>query len=143
MTRDLILICVDRATGEVMEGGEPSGLVVTRKEPSDEQWGELARDLMMWLDMADNRPTGALLYRHLKRVGREIPAWLYDEIPDIDHVPSKGNRVVAVYKAMLSESRVDLAKAEVKFPARDGRSCEFGEGYDECITDFQEQMKGE
>ena len=43
----------------------------------------------------------------------------------------------------LCISRVDLSGAEVKLPKRDGRSCEFGEGYDQCLTDFQAQMKRE
>ena len=33
MTRRLILIAVDRATGEVMEAGKPSGLQIVKKVP--------------------------------------------------------------------------------------------------------------
>ena len=36
MTRNLILIAVDRATGEVIEGGKPSGFQIVPKEPSEE-----------------------------------------------------------------------------------------------------------
>lgn len=68
-------------------------------EPTDEQWSGLARHIMMWLDFNDK--TGKALHSHLNMLGIEIPEWLAKEIPNVNHVPSKGNRVTAIYKAML------------------------------------------
>lgn len=76
-------------------------------DPAEVQWAGLARDLMMWMDMchgSDTRPTGKRLYSHLNMKYDTIPAWLYDLIPDIDHVPSKGARVSAIYRAMVEAS---------------------------------------
>lgn len=68
-------------------------------EPTEAMWSGLARDIVMWWCM--DRPTGAALYHHLKNAGRDIPAWLYDEIDDIDHVPAKGDVAVAIWRAMM------------------------------------------
>ena len=38
MTRDLILIAVDRATGEVMEAGKPSGLQIVPKTVNEKMF---------------------------------------------------------------------------------------------------------
>jgi hypothetical protein len=72
--------------------------------PTEAMWGELARDIVMWMDMHQGRDkTPARLFRHLNNLGREIPQWLLDEseMKNLDHVPSKGTRAVIVYKAML------------------------------------------
>lgn len=73
--------------------------VCVPKEPREDMWGGLARDLVMWRDL--QRPTGHALYKHLRDCGRDIPAWLFDEIPNTTHVPSKGTVAVCIYKAML------------------------------------------
>lgn len=67
-------------------------------EPTEAMWSGLARDLIMWDRFG--RPTGADLYRHLKRCGRTIPDWLRKEIPDVDHVPPKGTVAICIWKAM-------------------------------------------
>ena len=86
MTRDLILIVADRATGEVMEGEKPSGFQIAPKEPDE---------VMLWRDEAPFSPR-----RVCRNCGIEIGA-------------SK-NEQKKFFKAMLSASRVDLTKAEVK-----------------------------
>jgi hypothetical protein len=69
------------------------------REPSAAMWSGLARDLIMWNRLG--QPTGALLYANLTMLGREVPQWLRDEIPDVDHVPPKGTVAVCVFKAMI------------------------------------------
>lgn len=71
--------------------------------PPEEMWDGLARDMMMWLDMNQGRPTPRTLFEHLKRAHTPIPQWLIDEpeMKNLDSVPSKGTRVVIIYKAML------------------------------------------
>ncbi len=78
----------------------PEGWALVPVESTEKQWGGLARDLMMWLSF--QRPTGAKLHEHLRTLERDIPQWLIDEIPDVDHVPSKGTRAAVVYRAMLA-----------------------------------------
>ena len=80
----------------------PEGYVLVPVEPTEEQWGGLARDLMMWMDF--ERKTPRALFSHLEMLGREIPQWLRDEpeMQSLDHVPSKGTRAVLVYRAMLA-----------------------------------------
>lgn len=70
-------------------------------EPTEEMWSGLARDIVMWVAM-DGPHYGSKLYKHLRMLGKEIPAWLLKEIPDIDHTPPKGTMAVCIYKAVLS-----------------------------------------
>lgn len=80
-------------------------LVVAPLQPNEDQWGGLARDMMMWLDMnGPGEKTPRALFKHLKRLGREVPQWLRDEpeMQSMDHVPSKGTRCAIIYKAMLA-----------------------------------------
>lgn len=79
--------------------------VIVPKEPTEAQWGGLARDIMMWLGF-DGQPTPRRLFDHLGRLGRDIPQWLRDEpeMQSLDRVPSKGTRCMIIYRAML-ESR--------------------------------------
>lgn len=71
------------------------------REPVEDQWGELARQIIFWMDMQPKTPRA--LFQHLERSGREIPQWLRDEpeMKRLDHVPSKGTRAVLVYRAMI------------------------------------------
>lgn len=87
----------------------PPGWKLVPVEPTEAMWGELARDLIMWLHMNDH--TGAALYRHLSAAGREIPDWLLTEIPDEKHVPPKGDVAAAIYKAMVEAAPSAPAEA--------------------------------
>lgn len=75
-------------------------------EPSEAQWNGLARDLIMWHDMANKTPRA--LFDHLTMLRREIPDWLRNEpeMQALDHVPSKGTRAVLIYRAMIAASPI-------------------------------------
>lgn len=76
------------------------------EEPTEEQWGDLARDIMMWMDL-NTRKTPQSLLDHLERAGRSVPQWLLDEpeMQHLDHSMSKGTRCVIIYKAMLATAK--------------------------------------
>ena len=80
----------------------PEGYVLVPVEPTEEMWGELARDIIMWMQMTPAPHYGSKLHTHLTRLGKEIPDWLAKEIPNIDHTPSKGTIATCIYKAMLA-----------------------------------------
>lgn len=72
------------------------------RTPSDAACVGLARDIMMWLDMEPKTPRA--LFKHLERIGREIPQGLRDEpeMQSLDHVPSKATRCAIIWQAMLA-----------------------------------------
>ena len=80
--------------------------VVVPRVPTEEQWGGLARDIMMWLDMATWK-TPATLFEHLGHLDTEIPQWLIDEpeMRNVDYVISKGTCVSIIYRAMLAAAQ--------------------------------------
>ena len=76
--------------------------VIAPFNPTEAQWGGLARHLMMWLDMSDK--TVESLKKHLNMLNIEVPDWLAEETEFKGlGVPSKGSRVAWIYKAMLAE----------------------------------------
>lgn len=85
---------------------EPDNWRLVPVEPTEEQWGGLARDIMMWLDFEHKTPRK--LFAHLEMLGRDIPQWLRDEpeMQALDHVPSKGTRAAMIYRAMLEDAPV-------------------------------------
>ena len=92
-----------------MRQAVPDTHVLIPREPTEDQWGGLARDIIMWHDMYEgNRRTPAALFLHLKMSGKDIPKWLRDEseMKNLDHVPSKGTRAVIIYKAMIEAGQV-------------------------------------
>jgi hypothetical protein len=70
------------------------------REPDEEMWGGLARQIIMWARM-DRAATGHNLHDLLKMRGTPIPGWLAREIPDVHHVPPKGAVAVAIFRAMI------------------------------------------
>lgn len=72
------------------------------KEPTEEMWGGLARDIVAWSRWKPH--DGASLHRHLRSLGVEIPGWLAKEIPDTDQAPPKGTVAACVFKAMIERS---------------------------------------
>lgn len=85
----------------------PKGWKLVPEEPTEEMWGGLARDLMMWLDF-ENKTVEALR-RHLAMLNVEWPKWMDDEDElKGSGVPSKGTRATLIYKAMLAAAP-DLA----------------------------------
>ena len=88
----------------------PEGYALVPIEPTKTQWGFLARDIILWMEM--DRPTPEKLFKHLKMLGREIPNWLINEheMKNMGAVPSKGTRAVLIYKAMLELEAAKEAK---------------------------------
>lgn len=110
--------CFDTASAALLSLGIPAEALnalargeatVTPNVPTEDQWGGLARDIMMWLDMArhsSGSPKPRDLFEHLENLGRPAPQWLKDEpeLKHLDHVPSKGTRCVIIFRAMLAAS---------------------------------------
>jgi len=121
MTRRLILIAADADTGEVMQAGKPSGLVIKQKELNDQQ-----------VENAD-RNSLECVFTNGRLVGQ------------------KRKSLGEVYKALLSASRVDLSGAEVKRPTpfigietiTDPYQRHKCIGHNACLDAITAQMKGE
>ncbi len=75
--------------------------VLVPVEPTESQWGGLARDVIMWMECYQSRSADSLL-KHLRRCGTEIPKWLMDEVKDGSHSLDKGTVAAIIYKAMLA-----------------------------------------
>lgn len=90
--------------------------------PTEAQWGGLARDIMMWLDMCEGaRKTPRNLFQHLQDLGRDVPQWLREEpeMRNLDHVPSKGTRAAIIYRAMVEDApAVDHAQVSAALTDR-------------------------
>ena len=74
-------------------------------EPTGEQWGGLARDIIQWMRFTpSNDQHSQSLIEWLKNMGNEIPGWLMseNEINHLSkHVLSKGTITAIIYKAMI------------------------------------------
>lgn len=77
----------------------PTGWKLVPVKDSEDMWGGLARQIVMWNRFAD--PTGHALYQHLHWSGWDIPDWLREMIPNTNHVPPKGAVCGAIYRAMI------------------------------------------
>ena len=81
------------------------GFKVVPIEPTTEQYGGLARDIIQWMRFtpSSNQHSESLI-EWLKNMGNEIPSWLTDEheMKSANHVISKGTLAAIIYKAMLS-----------------------------------------
>lgn len=76
--------------------------VIVPKQPTEEQYGGLARDLVRYLQMC-KRWSPLTLTTHLKQFGIDMPEWLKEEVPnpESDHHFAKGDIVALIYKAAL------------------------------------------
>ena len=84
----------------------PAGWQLVPIEPTDDQFGGMARDIIQWLRFTKTRDQcSESLVKWLKNMGNEIPDWLYSE-PEVNHlskhVISKGSIAAIIYKAMLA-----------------------------------------
>lgn len=79
----------------------PEGWVLVPAEPTEAQWGGLARDVVMWMECYQTRSADSLL-KHLSRCGTEIPKWLMDEVKGGSHSLDKGTVAAIIYKAMIT-----------------------------------------
>ena len=84
-----------------------AGAVVVPKEPTEEMWSHLARDIVFWLYSSSAPHHGAKLHEFLRNCGTPIPEWLTREISDSDNTPPKGTVAVAIYKAMIAPTQED------------------------------------
>ena len=82
--------------------GVARAVLLSLREPQNDAWDGLARQLIMWMDMEPKTPRA--LFRHLKASGYDIPQWLRDEpeMQNLDHVPSKGTRAMLAFTAMIN-----------------------------------------
>ena len=83
----------------------PEGWRLAPIEPTVDQFGGMARDVIQWMRFTDSKDQHSeSLVKWLKDMGNEIPDWLYSE-PEINHlskhVLSKGTIAAIIYKAML------------------------------------------
>ena len=112
VTRDLVLICVDRNTGEIVNRDGSIGGKVVPIEPTK--------------DMVDD---GNLAQANVRKTKEPEDHWI--------------NECYYTFKAMSAASYVDLTGAVIELPKTDARSCEYGEGYDQCIVEIKAQMPKE
>lgn len=77
-------------------------------EPTEQQWGGLARRLIVWMDMFHDNLTPANLFDYMRVNGTAIPQWLRDEpeMQALNSVPSAGTRAMLIYKAMVYDYQV-------------------------------------
>ena len=83
----------------------PEGWKLVPVEPTVDQFGGMARDIIQWLRFTESKDQHSeSLVKWLKDMGNEIPDWLYSE-PEVNHlskrVISKGSIAAIIYKAML------------------------------------------
>ena len=82
------------------------GLKIVPVEPTAEQYGGLARDIIQWMRFTESKNQHSeSLVKWLKDMGNEIPSWLMgeNEINHLSkHVLSKGTIAAIIYKAMLA-----------------------------------------
>ena len=83
----------------------PEGWKLVPIEPTETQFGGIARDIIQWLRFTESKNQHSeSLVKWLRDMGNEIPAWLYSE-SEINrlskHVISKGTIAAIIYKAML------------------------------------------
>ena len=86
--------------------GVPEGFKVVPVEPTTEQFGGMARDVIQWMRFTPSSDQHSQsLIEWLKNMGNEIPSWLMgeNEINHLSkHVLSKGTIAAIIYKAMLA-----------------------------------------
>ena len=83
----------------------PDGWKPVPVEPTEQQFGGMARDIIQWLRFTESKNQHSeSLVKWLKDMGNEIPDWLYKE-SEINHlsrhVISKGTIAAIIYKVML------------------------------------------
>ena len=103
-------LCADVVVSELKksEAAATEGWKLVPVEPTIEQYGGLARDIIQWMRFTPSSDQHSQsLIEWLKNMGNEIPSWLMDE-NEINHlskhVLSKGTIAAIIYKAMLEAS---------------------------------------
>lgn len=86
-------------------GQVPEGMRLVPFNPTQDQWGGLARAIVFWMrSYPSNKHTPATLVEFMTSLGHAVPEWMGDEteLRATDHVISKGTVAVLIYKAMLA-----------------------------------------
>ena len=88
----------------------PEGWKLVPIDPTVEQFGGVARDIVQWLRFTESKNQHSeSLVKWLKDMGNDVPDWLYSE-PEVNHlskhVLSKGTIAAIIYKAMLAAAPV-------------------------------------
>ncbi len=93
-----------------LESGE---YLLVPKQPTVEQYGGLARDLVRYLQWC-KRWSPLTLTTHLKQFGIEMPEWMKEEVPnpESDHHFAKGDIVALIYKAALYDAPTHQPQGE-------------------------------
>ena len=83
-------------------GAVTDGYALVPIDPTEEQWGGLARDIMMAFDLGGKSP--ASLLANMRFSWEDLPEWMRKELhdPESTAVLSKGTRAVLIYRAMLA-----------------------------------------
>jgi len=85
----------------------PEGYKLVPIEPTQDQFGGMARDIIQWLRFTgsgEQNPTS--LKKWLTSMGHDLPEWLLNEteMKSMLHVISKGTIAAIIYKAMCSDA---------------------------------------
>lgn len=88
------------------EAEKLKGKVVVPVEPTEDQWGGLARVLGRYMQNKDRYCPNSLK-RHLDMFADSIPEWLNKEVPnwESEHAFATADLPVFIYKAMLEAAR--------------------------------------
>jgi len=94
----------------------PAGWKLVPIQPTEDQWGGLARTIMMAWDF--NQKTPYELFDFLSRSGHKIPPWMMqeNEMRNRDHIPSKGTRATLIYRAFLEAAPTPPAVDQPSIP---------------------------
>lgn len=83
----------------------PEGWKLVPVEPTGEQWGGLARDIVFWMrSYQSNQHVPRTMVEFITSCGHATPEWMAGESELLakDHVISKGTIAALIYKAMLA-----------------------------------------
>ena len=99
------LLHADNIEIEVPDTAAPEGWQLVPFNPTEDQWGGLARAIIFWMrSYSSNQHTPRTLVEFITSLGHTVPDWLKAE-PEMlseNHGISKGTVAVLVYKAMLA-----------------------------------------
>lgn len=88
--------------------GAPEGFALVPLEPTEAQWGGLARDIVFaW---RFSKWTAAGMFEFIRSAGHDVPDWMRAMMPGSpDATISKGTCAVILYRAMIEAARQDSA----------------------------------
>lgn len=84
----------------------PEGWQLVPFNPTEEQWGGLARAIIFWMrSYPSNQHTPSTLVEFITSYGYTVPKWMEEESEFLakNHVISKGTAATLIYKAMMAD----------------------------------------